>query len=284
MRSSGGSRTGTIRKEAVLIDGRKIAGEILEKVRQDVAALSYVPKLVDVVVGSSAVVDQYVGIKRRRSASVGIEFEEKKFPVNISQGQLAAAVRKICREPNVCGVIIQLPLPSTMDKHFVVNAIDPRLDVDAITSGQGVLVSPTAAAVVHMLASINFVVNGKRAVMVGAGDLVGKPVAAQLRAAGASVSVADSSTQNLAELCLGADILVSAAGVPNLITAAMVNEHAVVIDAGTSDTVLGIAGDVDFEHVAPKVAAISPVPGGVGPVAVAMLLANVASVAKVAKV
>ncbi len=263
----------------MLIDGRKIAGEILEQVGRDVLLLPFTPKLVDIVVGSNPVVDQYVGIKRSRSASVGIDFEERKFPEGVAEVQLAAAVNEICREPNICGVIVQLPLPSHMDKQLVVDGIDPRFDVDAITSRQKVIESPTATAVMKMLDYAGVNVAGKHAVVVGAGDLVGKPVAALLKDAGAHVSVADASTKNLSQLCLVADILVSAAGVPGLITAGMVNERCVVIDAGTSDTVVGISGDVDFENVARKVAAISPVPGGVGPVAVAMLLANVAKVA-----
>ena len=143
---------------------------------------------------------------------------------------------------------------------------------------------PTAAAILHVLDVEHVVVKGSRVAVIGEGDLVGKPVSAMLIARGANVSVANSSTKNVAEMCLSADIIVSAAGSPGIITAGMVSSHAVVIDAGTSDTTSGISGDVDFANVAAKVAAIAPVPGGIGPVAVAMLMANVAKVAASARV
>ena len=274
-------------KTVHVIDGREISKKVLASVRADVSALGFTPKLIDVVVGNDPVIAQYVGIKRRRAADVGIEFEERSFPADVPEADLVAAVRELNSLPHVCGIIVQLPLPAHLDKEHVVNAIDPRLDVDAITatsgglllSGQLDMLPPTAGAVLYMLDAENVEVAGKHVLVVGAGDLVGKPVAVLLVQRKATVTIANSQTKNLGDLCRAADVVVSAAGVPGLIKADMVSERAVVIDAGTSDTVVGISGDVDYVNVSQKVAAVSPVPGGVGPVTVAMLLKNVALVA-----
>ena len=270
------------------IDGRKIAKEILEQLKTEVASLGFKPKLIDVFVGSDPVIESYVNIKAKRAFETGIDFEIKKYPQDVLEETLVADIKQMNSEKNICGLIVQLPLPKHLDKQAVMNAINPDIDVDMITSvslgelftGQQKIMPATASAILRMLKDLNIDLRGKHVLVVGAGDLVGKPVTFLLMQAGATVTVANQSTQDLSSLCLSADIIISGTGVPGLIKPSMVRAESIVIDAGTAESNSGISGDVDFERIKDKVFAVSPVPGGVGPVTVAMLLSNVVAVAK----
>ncbi|TSC65562.1 MAG: methylenetetrahydrofolate dehydrogenase (NADP+) / methenyltetrahydrofolate cyclohydrolase [Candidatus Doudnabacteria bacterium Gr01-1014_77] len=272
----------------MIIDGRKIAKEILEQLKTEVASLGFKPKLIDVFVGSDPVIESYVNIKAKRAFETGIDFEIKKYPQDVLEETLVADIKQMNSEKNICGLIVQLPLPKHLDKQAVMNAINPDIDVDMITSvslgelftGQQKIMPATASAILRMLKDLNIDLRGKHVLVVGAGDLVGKPVTFLLMQAGATVTVANQSTQDLSSLCLSADIIISGTGVPGLIKPSMVRAESIVIDAGTAESNSGISGDVDFERIKDKVFAVSPVPGGVGPVTVAMLLSNVVAVAK----
>ena len=272
----------------MIIDGRKIAKEILEQLKTEVASLGFKPKLIDVFVGSDPVIESYVNIKAKRAFETGIDFEIKKYPQDVLEETLVADIKQMNSEKNICGLIVQLPLPKHLDKQAVMNAINPDIDVDMITSvslgelftGQQKIMPATASAILRMLKDLNIDLRGKHVLVVGAGDLVGKPVTFLLMQAGATVTVANQSTQDLSSLCLSADIIISGTVVPGLIKPSMVRAESIVIDAGTAESNSGISGDVDFEGIKDKVFAVSPVPGGVGPVTVAMLLSNVVAVAK----
>ncbi len=272
----------------MIIDGKKIAAEILAELKEEISKLDFKPKLVDVFVGSDPVIESYVNIKAKRASEIGIDFEIRKYPESVTEELLVSDIKKINSEKNICGLIVQLPLPKHLNKQRVVNAIDPAIDVDMITSvslgelftGQQKIMPATASAILKMLESLEINLRGKHVLVVGAGDLVGKPVTFLLMQAGATVTVANQSTQDLASLCLSADIIISGTGVPGLINSSMVRAESIVIDAGTAESNSGISGDIDFAGVKEKVFALSPVPGGVGPVTVAMLLSNVLAIAK----
>ena len=272
----------------MIIDGRKIAREILDQLKTEVASLGFKPKLIDVFVGSDPVIESYVNIKAKRAFETGIDFEIKKYPQDVLEETLVADIKKMNSVENICGLIVQLPLPKHLDKQAVMNAINPDIDVDMITSvslgelftGQQKIMPATASAILKMIQGLNIDLPGKHVLVVGAGDLVGKPVTFLLMQTGAAVTVANQSTQDLSSLCLSADIIISGTGVPGLIKPSMVRAESIVIDAGTAESNSGISGDVDFEGIKDKVFAVSPVPGGVGPVTVAMLLSNVVAVAK----
>jgi len=274
----------------MIIDGRKRASEILNSLQNEIASLSFRPKLVDVVVGNNPVTESYVGIKQRRSVEIGLEFVTERLPESISQEELIEKIILLQRDPHLAGLLVQLPLPKNIDSESIMNAINPALDVDGLTeintqalySGTPNYVPATAAAVIELIeaAGIYEQLNGMKAVVIGNGSLVGKPVAFLLKSKGAEVTVVNRSSGDIFEVCKAAKLIVSGAGSPNLLTGDMVSDGVVVIDAGTAESNGGITGDVDFSSVAPKASFITPVPGGVGPVTVAMLLRNTVISAK----
>ncbi len=272
----------------MIIDGKQVSLNILEQLKKEVALLSFRPKLVDVVVGDDPVTESYVRIKSRRALEIGVDFEISRFPEDVSESELELEVENINRLKNICGLIIQLPLPAHLDKQKILDKIDPRIDVDMLSNknfqefygGESKLVPPTAAAVLNLLGSVEPNLINKKILVIGAGDLVGKPVAFLLKKEGALVTVADKETKDLVTPALAAEIIISGTGVAKLITAEMVHSGTVIIDAGTAESAGGISGDAHFEALKDKIRAITPVPGGVGPVTVAMLLKNVVEVAK----
>ncbi|MDB4940029.1 MAG: Bifunctional protein folD [Candidatus Doudnabacteria bacterium] len=272
----------------MIIDGRKISAEILQQLKKELAALSFRPKLVDVLVGDDPVTESYVRIKSKRAAEIGVDFEIKHFPNTITQQELEVEIEKINQIENIRGLIVQLPLPEHLDKQKILDQINPKIDVDMICSqnanafynGTAKMLPPTAAAVIGLLESVEPNLEGKNILVIGAGDLVGKPSAFLLKQKGAIVTVADKETADLITPAQQAEIIVSGTGVAKLIGSNMVNSNSIVIDAGTAESAGGIAGDADFEAVKDLVKAISPVPGGVGPLTVAMLLKNVVIASK----
>jgi methylenetetrahydrofolate dehydrogenase (NADP+) / methenyltetrahydrofolate cyclohydrolase len=267
----------------MIVDGKAIASEILGDIKMRVGKLSFQPKLIDVVIGSDPVTESYVNIKAKRADEVGIDFEIRKFDENVSEETLLSEILSIQQQPNLCGLIIQLPLPEHLNRQRVINAINPDLDVDVVTSenmgklltGQPVYTPATAGSIMKILEHHKVVLAGATVLVIGAGDLVGKPVAFLCIQAGATVTVANKQTKDLASLSKSADVIITGAGQPNLLTGEMVKDGAIVIDGGTAESGGGIVGDVEFESVSSKASLISPVPGGVGPVTVAMLLNNV---------
>jgi len=272
----------------MVIDGRAIAKNILNDVANQVAELSFQPVFCDVLVGEDPASVQYVEMKANTAEQVGLKFRRANFPESITTEQLIREIKSISGEPNMCGLIVQLPLPAHIDRQAVLNAIDSKIDVDCIGqtnsdlfySGRAYMEFPTAAAVMEILKQISIDYKKQDFLVIGQGQLVGKPVSFLLKQRGCKIDVATSATKNTDELIKNADVIISAAGQPNLITGDKIKVGAIIIDAGTSEADSGIVGDVDFESVHDKASFVSPVPGGVGPVTVAMLFRNVLKVAK----
>lgn len=273
----------------MILDGKKIAGEILEQLRGEVASLPRRPILVDVVIGDNPVTESYIGIKGRRAEEIGMGFEILRFPEDVAQDALTAAVDEIQKREDICGLLVQLPLPKHLNQDEIIGHVRPEFDVDGLTAentkgfyaGAPLFMPATAAAVMALVDACDIAdMSGLPTLVVGQGELVGKPVAFLLQQRGADVKVATRRSDDIAVLAPQAKLIITGAGAPGLLTGAMVQDGVCVIDAGTAESDGGIAGDVDFASVAPKAAWITPVPGGVGPVTVAMLLKNAVQAAK----
>jgi methylenetetrahydrofolate dehydrogenase (NADP+)/methenyltetrahydrofolate cyclohydrolase len=270
-----------------IIDGRKIANEILNHLKTQVLQLTFRPLFCDVLVGADPVSESYVKIKGRAAKSIGLDFKVFKFSETILENDLIAEIKKINQLPNICGLIIQLPLPDSLNRDKVLNAIDENLDVDAVGSQNNQLfyennpkfILPTAAAVMQILENLKINLEKLSFLVIGQGELVGKPVAHLLKYRGYKVLVADKNTENLSQLLKSADVIISATGRANLFGGKNIKPGAIIIDAGSSEQNGSIAGDVDFSSLKNFEGQITPVPGGVGPVTVVMLLNNVLTVA-----
>jgi methylenetetrahydrofolate dehydrogenase (NADP+) / methenyltetrahydrofolate cyclohydrolase len=277
---------------AQLLDGKALAAEMYAKMATQVQQLQAKhgrpPGLAVLMVGDNPASAAYVRNKERACEKVGIVSYGQHFPGDVSQATLEQAIRDLNQDDRVDGILVQLPLPGDhLDGTQLLLTIDPLKDADGLhPDNLGRLVrsepglrSCTPAGVMEMLAAYNLPIAGNKAVVLGRSILVGKPIALMLLEANATVTIAHSRTPDLAAVCREADILVAAVGKPNLVTADMVKPGAVVIDVGINriDTPDGkgrLVGDVDFEAVLPITSAITPVPGGVGQMTVAMLLQN----------
>jgi methylenetetrahydrofolate dehydrogenase (NADP+)/methenyltetrahydrofolate cyclohydrolase len=270
------------------INGKKIAGQMLERIKSEVAELGFKPLVVDVLVGDDPVSASFVKIKKKTAFEAGMDFKLAQFPQDITQEELIGQIREINKYAGLCGLIIQLPLPKHLVKEEILDCIEPRVDIDCIGkscaknfySGKSEMVPPTAAAILHIIEQLKIDFTGKKILVIGQGSLVGKPFSFLLSQKGLDVATADRSTSGLQSLSLGADIIITGAGKPKLVTREMVKPGTVIIDAGTSEAEGSIVGDVDTESLKDTDCLVSPVPGGVGPVTVAMLLNNALSVAK----
>ena len=275
----------------IIIDGRKIRDEILAKIKSEVAALPFKPVFCDVLVGEDPASVQYVQIKERVAEAVGISFYRANFSKSITTDNLIREINVLNNIKNMCGIIVQLPLPEHLDKHKVLDSIDLRLDVDCLSrissenfynnykSGNS-LGFPAALSCMAILDSLNLDLTNKKIVVLGQGMLVGKPVTALLRARNLLPEIITNETSNKEELIKQADVIISGMGKGKYISGDMIKKGVILIDAGTSESEGGIVGDVDLESVKEIAGYVSPVPGGVGPVTVAMLLNNVLTVAK----
>lgn len=271
-----------------IIDGKRLRDEILVEIKREVDKLSFKPVFCDVLVGNDAGSVQYVEMKGRTAEEVGISFHRANFLENISTEELLKEVETLNNMPNMCGIIIQLPLPAHIDRQTVLDAIDPRLDVDCLGNvvsekfyrGEPGLGYPTALACMEILGSLHVKLNNKNIVVLGQGMLVGKPTTALLQFRNLAPIPVSRATENKEEIIKQADVIISGMGQGKYIKGEMIKEGAVLIDAGTFELDGGIVGDVDLESVKGVAGYVSPVPGGVGPVTVAMLLNNVLTVAK----
>jgi methylenetetrahydrofolate dehydrogenase (NADP+) / methenyltetrahydrofolate cyclohydrolase len=287
---------------AKIIDGKKIAAAIAEEIAREVQALAakgIVPGLATVLVGDDPASHVYVRTKRQRCLEIGIASFDHNLPADCSEKKLLNLVAKLNTDPKVHGILVQLPLPNQIDEHKVLNAMDPDKDVDGFhPMNVGRLLvgdvgfSPcTPKGCQELLVRSGYSPEGKHVVIVGRSNIVGKPLAALLMqkkdGANATVTVCHSRTKNLAALTQQADILVAAIGSAEFIKSRMVREGAVVIDVGTNRVTdsskksgYRLTGDVDFKNVSKKARAITPVPGGVGPMTITMLLKNTVLSAK----
>ncbi len=274
--------------ETKIIDGRKIRDELLSKIKERVASLSFVPVFCDVLVGDDKVSLQYVEMKAKTALSVGINFHHAKFNKDISSDDLKKEIEIINNIENMCGLIVQLPLPKSIDKQSVCDAIVKEIDVDFLSnqasldfySGVSKIGFPTAISCVYMLDYLGLDLSNKNIVVLGQGELVGKPVSYILESRGFVVHRVTSLTEDKEQIIKNADVIISGMGNGKYITGSMIKEGVVIIDAGTSESNSSIVGDVDFDSVVGKARYVSPVPGGVGPVTIAMLLLNVLTVAE----
>ena len=291
----------------MILDGKQIAAQIRGELREHVQALlasgQRAPKLAVVIVGHNPASETYVNNKIKACAEVGIGAEKIAYEEYITEQALLTEVRRLNSDETIDGFIVQLPLPAHISESSVLSAIDYRKDVDGLTpqsmgrviQGLDAFISATPKGIRELLARYQIQTEGKHVVVIGRSNIVGKPMAMLLMQrpylslpnmsasslGDATVTVCHSKTRDLKSICLTADILIVAAGSPKLLTADMVKEGATVIDVGinrvddpTTPKGYRLVGDVDFEHVAPKAAYITPVPGGVGPMTIVSLLQN----------
>ena len=258
---------------AKIINGKKIADNILNNLKSKINNLKQKPGLALVLVGSNPASEIYVNFKEKTCKEVGFYCERFNLDETIGKFDLLKLINDLNQKTNIHGILVQLPLPKHIDEHLIINSILPHKDVDGFTPFT-TLAPATARAVLHLIESSGITIEGKNAVIVGRSNIVGKPTAMMLLEKNATVTICHSKTKNLAEHTKNADILVAAVGKPKLITKEMVKEGAVVIDVGINRIVNKIVGDVDFENVKEIAGFITPVPGGVGPMTIAMLLDN----------
>lgn len=263
-----------------LLDGKSLANDILDKLSLKVNRLDTAPNLVVIQVGNDPASSVYVRNKERTAERVGINSETVKLSKHITQDELLEIIDKYNNDSLVNGILVQLPLPKHIDEQVILEAISPVKDVDGfhplnvgkLNIGQKQMIPSTPAGIMELLKANHIELEGKHVVIVGRSNIVGKPLAHLLLEANATVTIAHSKTKDLKHLTKQADILVVAVGQPELITEDYVKDGAVVIDVGINRTESGLKGDVDFNSVKSKVAAITPVPGGVGPMTIAMLM------------
>ena len=271
---------------ANIIDGKQISADIKEELKQEVARLKEVGHsccLAVIQVGSDPASSVYVGNKKKACAYIGIESLAYELPEETTEEELLAIIEQLNQDDHVHGILCQLPLPKHINEDRVIAAISPEKDVDgfhpqnvgALVIGQKGFVSCTPAGIIQLLKRSNIDIAGKHCVVIGRSNIVGKPMALLMLRENATVTVCHSKISNLKELCSQADILIVAIGKPRFIGAEYVKDGAVVIDVGIHrDENNKLCGDVRYEEVEPKASYITPVPGGVGPMTIAMLMNN----------
>ena len=277
---------------AEIINGKEVSAQVRQAVSNETAQLKekgVTPGLAVIIVGDDPASQVYVKNKERACDEVGFYSEKYALPAETTQEELNALVRSLNEKKDINGILCQLPLPSHLDDKEVINLIDPIKDVDAfhpenvgaIMIGDYNFLPCTPAGVMELIHSTGVSVEGKKAVVIGRSNIVGKPMAMLLLHENATVEITHSKTQNLAEVTKTADILVAAIGRAKFVTADMVKDGAVVIDVGMNRDENGkLCGDVDFEAVKDKCSFITPVPGGVGPMTISMLMKNTLTAAK----
>ncbi|MEW6675453.1 MAG: bifunctional methylenetetrahydrofolate dehydrogenase/methenyltetrahydrofolate cyclohydrolase FolD [Nitrospirota bacterium] len=281
---------------AILIKGSEISKQIKEELKQEVAELkgkhNVVPGLATILVGEDEASKVYVGAKEKACKELGIYSERFDLPTDTSEADLLALIDRLNKDPKIHGILVQLPLPRHINETNVLYAINPKKDVDGfhpVNVGKLMLGEPdflpcTPHGIQELLIRSGIETEGAEVVVVGRSNIVGKPIANMLlqkkKGANATVAICHTGTKDLASHTRRADILIVAAGRPKTITADMVKEGVVVIDVGVNRLETGLVGDVDFDSVKEKARAITPVPGGVGPMTIAMLMYNTVHAAK----
>ena len=268
-----------------LIDGKQIAAKLEEEITKRVAELkkkNVTPKLAVILVGDNKPSKTYIRKKQEAAARVGINFELREYPETIEKNELINKIKNIQQNKELTGLIIQLPLPERLYVPEVLNAVNPKIDVDCLTDNNiGKLVMktnkiepPTPWAVIQAIKDTGTELAGKNITIIGAGALVGKPLSIMLLNEKATITVCNTHTKDLKKQCRGADIVISAVGKKNLLTADMIKKGAAVIDTGIIYENGKMFGDVDFQKVSKKAGYITPTPGGIGPITVSKLLLN----------
>jgi len=270
----------------ILIDGKKIAAELREELRQEVVGLNAkhnkIPGLTVVLIGDMAPSQIYVRMKEKAANEVGLKSEVIRYPEAVEEKTVLDKIEELNKDESISGILVQLPLPKHIDKQKVIETILPAKDVDGfhpmnvgnLSSGYESSVPCTPLGCYLMIKKIEPNLSGKKAVMIGRSNLNGKPMAQLLLKENCTVTITHSKTKDLKAECLEADIIVAAVGIPELVKADWVKKDAIVIDVGINKTESGIVGDVAFEEVSKVARALTPVPGGVGPMTIACLLKN----------
>jgi len=270
----------------ILIDGKKIAAELREELRQEVVGLkskhNKVPGLTVILIGDMAPSQIYVRMKEKAANEVGLKSEVIRYPGTVEEKTVLDKIEELNKDESISGILVQLPLPKHIDKQKVIETILPGKDVDGfhpmnvgnLSSGYESSVPCTPLGCYLMIKKIEPNLSGKKAVMIGRSNLNGKPMAQLLLKENCTVTITHSKTKDLKAECLEADIIVAAVGIPELVKADWVKKDAIVIDVGINKTENGIVGDVAFEEVSKVARALTPVPGGVGPMTIACLLKN----------
>ena len=274
-----------------IIDGKALAKNIRENLKKDVEQLKekgVYPKLAVILVGNDKASQIYVKSKNKACTELGIDYEEVLLGEDTTMKELLDIIDDLNERKDISGILLQSPIPEGLDINEAFRRISPSKDVDGFNPvsmgklclNQDTFVSCTPYGIMKMFETYNIEIKGKHAVILGRSNIVGKPMALNLLNRDATITICHSKTKNLAEITKQADILISAIGKKNFVTADMVKPGAVVIDVGINRTEDGLFGDVDFENVKEKTSYITPVPGGVGPMTVAMLMNNVVKAAK----
>ena len=276
---------------AIIIDGKLVAQEVKAKVSKKVKELQengITPGLAVIIIGNNQASRIYVNNKKKACAEISIYSKEYALPNTTSQKELIELISKLNNDDSINGILVQLPLPNHINEKAVIEAIDPLKDVDAfheinvgkIMIGEYDLLPCTPAGIIELLNSQNIEIEGKHCVVVGRSNIVGKPMAMLLLHRNGTVTICHSKTKNLKKICKNADILIAAVGKAKFITSDMVKKDAVVIDVGMNKDENGkLCGDVDFDNVKKIASYITPVPGGVGPMTIAMLMKNTVTAA-----
>lgn len=271
---------------AQLIDGKAISSQIKDELKEKVANLKAQGKEIGMAViqvGNDPASSVYVGNKKKACAYIGIRSESYELPEETTEEELLSLIEKLNNDDNIHGILVQLPVPKHINEDTIIKAISPKKDVDgfhpqsvgALSIGQPGFVSCTPAGVIQLLKRSGVEIDGKNCVVMGRSNIVGKPMALLLLRENGTVTITHSHTKNLKDICKQADILVVAIGRPKMIDASYVKEGAVVIDVGIHrNENHKLCGDVDFDSVEPVASKITPVPGGVGPMTIAMLMNN----------
>ena len=270
----------------MIIDGKKEAANLREEIKSEILEIKKEinknPSLTVILIGDFAPSQIYVRNKEKISTEVGITSNVIKYPKEVKEKEVLDKINELNNDKNISGILVQLPLPEQISKEKIINAIDPKKDVDGfnpinvgnLASGYKSIVPCTPLGCLLLIKKVEKNLSGKHAVIIGRSNLNGKPMAQLLLKENCTVTVVHSKTNNLQEECLKADILVAAVGVPNLIKKDWVKSSAIVIDVGINKVGDKIVGDVNFEEIKDNIKAITPVPGGVGPMTIACLLKN----------
>ena len=270
----------------MIIDGKKEAALLREEIKKEILLLKEktkkVPGLSVILIGDFTPSQIYVKNKEKNSKEVGINSEVIKYPKDITEQEVLNKIKELNNDPEVSGILVQLPLPKHINKEKIINAIHPKKDVDGfnpinvgnLASGYDAIIPCTPLGCLHLIKKIEKNLSGKHAVIIGRSNLNGKPMAQLLLRENCTVTIVHSKTKDLKAECQKADILVAAVGKANLVKGDWVKKDSIIIDVGINKVEEKIVGDVDFESVKEKVKAITPVPGGVGPMTIACLLKN----------
>lgn len=267
----------------VILDGKAFANKIIENIKLNTEKLVKKPKLAVILVGNNPASQIYVKNKQKKAEYIGFESVVIPLPSDVSEENILEHIYILNEDENINAILVQLPLPNGINQQRIIEAIEPIKDVDGFTSynfgrlalGYTPYVFPcTPKGIIKLLQEYNIVLEGKNVVVIGRSNIVGKPVSLLLQRKNATVTMANSYTKNLIGLTKNADIIISAVGKPRFINNDFIKHNAVVIDVGINRTSMGLCGDVDFDSVVSKTSFITPVPGGIGPMTIAMLMEN----------